>query len=260
MKTVIIAEKPIVAQAIATALIGHYQKHEGYFEGDRYIVTWAYGHLFSLAEPEVYDSKYKKWMMDDLPILPKKFILTSNKENAKHLKIVKKLCDNTNEIINACDSGREGELIHRYLMNGLGINKPVKRLWTSSLTPEAIHKAFSSLQPSSHFDNLYKAAKLRSESDWIVGMNTSRAFSIKFNDKFSLGRVQTPVLAMIVERQESIETFTSQKFFEVEAIFIQGVTSRNGKNRTLSRYSRPIVFLHRPTVFFINGYYLNVAV
>lgn len=228
MKSLVIAEKPSAAQSIASALLSKPMKRDGYIEGDQLFITWAFGHLLSLAEPEAYDEKYKKWRLDSLPIIPDRFKLVPNPKTRKQLMLIKELASKSDVIINACDSGREGELIFGYIMQYLKLNKPVQRLWTSSLTPDAIRTAFREMKSGAEYQNLLKAAIARNESDWIVGINGTRAFSSKHKELFSVGRVQTPVLAMLVDRQKEIEEFTPITYYEIVAHFKQQETQYKG--------------------------------
>ncbi|WP_250227651.1 DNA topoisomerase III [Anaeropeptidivorans aminofermentans] len=219
-KILIIAEKPSVAQDIAKVLNAKV-KGDGFFSSDEYIVTWALGHLVSLAEPEDYDEKYKKWKIADLPIMPEKIKLKSAPKTQKQLNILKKLMnsEDTESIICATDSGREGELIFRYIYEFTKCRKPFKRLWISSMTDAAIKKGFQDIKPGSDYDNLYYSAKCRSEADWLVGINASRAYSLKYNSLLSIGRVQTPTLAIITSRQEEIDAFVPQDYWQIKAQF-----------------------------------------
>ncbi len=228
MSILIIAEKPSAAQSIAYAILQNPVKRDGYISGERVTITWAVGHLLTLAEPEHYDARYKKWSLPTLPIIPEKFKLVPNPKTRKQLNIIKELVAKNSEVINACDSGREGELIFGYIMQYLRIKKPVKRLWTSSLTPDAIRTAYRQMKSGNEYHNLLKAAIARSESDWIIGINGTRAFTAKYNDLLSVGRVQTPVLAMLAERQKEIENFRPENYFEVKAQFQQQKTSYFG--------------------------------
>lgn len=228
MSILIIAEKPSAAQSIASAILQKSVKKDGYISGDKLAITWAIGHLLTLAEPEQYDVRYKKWSLPTLPILPEPFKLVPNPKTRKQLNIIKELVAKHDEIINACDSGREGELIFGYIMQYLRVKKPVKRLWTSSLTPDAIRKAYQQMKNGNEYQNLLRAAISRSESDWIIGINGTRAFTAKYNDLLSVGRVQTPVLAMLAERQKEIENFTPETYYDVRAHFLQGKTSYFG--------------------------------
>src|SRR3954447_11406655 len=227
-KTLIIAEKPSVGRDLAGALPGSYKQNpdKTYLEGDEYIITWAVGHLVGLAAPDEYDPKLKKWRFADLPILPDKFKLVPNDEKSKkQLNAVHRLMrrDDIDLIVNACDAGREGELIFAYLYETSGVNKPVKRLWLNSMTKKAIQDAFERLRPGEEMETLEDAARSRSEADWVVGMNATRAASIRLRSAFdgavSLGRVQTPTLALVARREEEIRAFKPEPYWLVEAKF-----------------------------------------
>ncbi|WP_338148634.1 DNA topoisomerase 3 [Brevibacillus humidisoli] len=228
MRTLIVAEKPSAAKDIAQALLGKTTLKDGYIDGGQILVTWAIGHLVQLAAPEMYDEKYKKWKMEHLPIIPRTFRLVAYPKTKKQLRIIGDLAKKCDLIVNAADAGREGELIFGYICQLLKIDKPVKRLWTSSLTPTAIREAFQNAKDGAAYHNLLAAAKARSEADWLIGMNGSRAFTIKHGELFSVGRVQTPVLAMLKKRQEIIEQFTPEPYYLVEAWFRQGDQSYRG--------------------------------
>lgn len=221
MKTLIIAEKPDMGRNIAAAIDPKAKNHRTYLEGDQYIITWAIGHLIGLAEPDAYDDKYKKWNINDLPIIPDDFKLVPNRKTIDQLKLIGELAKRSNLLINSCDAGREGQHIFSLIQRHLKLKQPVKRLWISDLTPETIRKGFAELREGSEFENLTKAARARSEADWLVGMNGSRAFTTKHNVLLSVGRVQTPVLALIYDRQKQIEAFSSLKYFELEGHFNQ---------------------------------------
>lgn len=220
MKKLVIAEKPSVAKDIAKVL-NCKDKKDGYIEGDNYIVTWAIGHLVVLCDPEEYDINYKKWAFNNLPIIPEKIKLKPNPKTYKQYQIVKTLIKGSqvDEIICATDAGREGELIFRYIYELVGCRKPFKRLWISSLTEEAIKEGFDKLRDGKAYDPLYYSAKCRSESDWLVGMNGSRVYSIKYNSLLPIGRVQTPTLKIIVDRDMEIDNFTPIDYWEVKADF-----------------------------------------
>src|SRR6187397_721024 len=225
-KTLVIAEKPSVGRDLTKALPGAFQKHEGYLESDTHVVTWAVGHLVQLAEPDEYDAKYKKWRMADLPIVPDRFKLVVRDERSrKQMTVISRMLkrEEVAEVINACDAGREGELIFAWLYEKAGAKKPVRRLWLSSMTSAAIKSAFSGLRPASEFALLEQAARSRSEADWIVGMNATRAATIRLRSSFdgavSLGRVQTPTLAIIARREEEIRAFKPEKYWLVDAAF-----------------------------------------
>ncbi len=225
-KTLVIAEKPSVGRDLTRVLPGPFQKHEGYLEGPEHVLTWAVGHLVQLAEPDEYDAKFKKWRMADLPIVPDKFKLVVRDERSKkQMSVVTQQLKraDVDSVINACDAGREGELIFAYLYEKAGSKKPVKRLWLSSMTKAAMQRAFEELRPAEEFAKLEAAARSRSESDWIVGMNATRAATIRLRSSFdgavSLGRVQTPTLAIITRREEEIRAFEPEPYWLVDALF-----------------------------------------
>jgi DNA topoisomerase-3 len=225
-KTLVIAEKPSVGRDLTRVLPGPFQKQEGYLEGPEHVVTWAVGHLVQLAEPDEYDAKYKKWRMADLPIVPDKFKLVVRDERSKkQMTVVSKQLKRGDvaTVVNACDAGREGELIFAYLFEKAGAKKPVQRLWLSSMTKAAMQRAFTELRPADEFARLEAAARSRSESDWIVGMNATRAATIRLRSSFdgavSLGRVQTPTLAIITRREEEIRAFVPEPYWLVDALF-----------------------------------------
>ncbi|MGI8558568.1 MAG: DNA topoisomerase 3 [Solirubrobacteraceae bacterium] len=225
-KTLVIAEKPSVGRDLARILPGPFSKTEGYLEGPEHIITWAVGHLVQLAEPEQYDPKFKRWRMADLPIVPDRFKLVVRDERSKkQMSVVTKQLGrgDVSEVVNACDAGREGELIFAYLYEKAKANKPVRRLWLSSMTTQAMRDAFASLRPASEVALLEQAARSRSEADWIVGMNATRAATIRLRSSFdgavSLGRVQTPTLAIIARREEEIKAFVPEPYWLVDARF-----------------------------------------
>src|SRR3954466_6481483 len=227
-KTLVIAEKPSVARDLAGALPGSFtqSKDKTHLVGDDYVVTWAVGHLVGLAEPDAYDPKLKKWRFADLPIIPDEFKLVPNDERAaKQLRAIHKLIadDDVELIVNACDAGREGELIFAYVYDLAPVHKPVQRLWLSSMTKTAIREAFEHLRPAEELHSLEEAARSRSEADWRVGMNATRAASIRlraaFDGAVSLGRVQTPTLALVARREEEIRNFVPEPYWLVEARF-----------------------------------------
>ncbi len=225
-KTLVIAEKPSVGRDLTRVLPGPFQKQEGYLEGPEHVVTWAVGHLVQLAEPDEYDAKYKKWRMADLPIVPDKFKLVVRDERSKkQMTVVSRQLKRADvaTVVNACDAGREGELIFAYLFEKAGAKKPVQRLWLSSMTKPAMQRAFTELRPAEEFAKLEAAARSRSESDWIVGMNATRAATIRLRSSFdgavSLGRVQTPTLAIITRREEEIRAFVPEPYWLVDAVF-----------------------------------------
>jgi DNA topoisomerase-3 len=225
-KTLVIAEKPSVGRDLTRALPGAFQKHEGYLESDSHVVTWAVGHLVQLAEPDEYDPKFKKWRMADLPIVPDEFRLVVRDERSKkQFGVISKLLrrDDVEQVINACDAGREGELIFAWTYEKANASKPVERLWLSSMTSGAIKQGFDTLRPASEFSRLEEAARSRSEADWIVGMNSTRAATIRLRSSFdgavSLGRVQTPTLAILARREEEIRAFVPEPYWLVDATF-----------------------------------------
>jgi DNA topoisomerase-3 len=226
-KTLLVAEKPSVGQDLARVLPGPFKKQEGFLEGPEHVVTWAVGHLVQLAEPEAYDAKYKSWRMADLPIVPDKFKLEVRDERSrKQMTVVSKQLgrEDVGEVVNACDAGREGELIFAYLFEKAKAKKPVKRLWLSSMTNAAMKNALAALRPAEEFASLEQAARSRSEADWIVGMNATRAATIRLRSSFdgavSLGRVQTPTLAIVARREEEIKAFTPEPYWLVDATFV----------------------------------------
>jgi DNA topoisomerase-3 len=226
-KTLIVAEKPSVARDIANALPGPFQSpSDAYMESDDYVVTFAVGHLVELKDPEAYDEKYKKWRMDDLPIVPNKFELQPrDAKSKKQLTAIHKLMkrEDVDRIVNACDAGREGELIFSYIYELAGVEKPIDRLWISSMTKAAIRDGFEKLRPGTEMKNLDAAARSRSEADWLVGMNATRAATLRgrawVGGVVSLGRVQTPTLAMMVKREREIQAFTPEPYWLVHATF-----------------------------------------
>jgi DNA topoisomerase III len=225
-KTLVIAEKPSVGRDLARVLPGAFTKTEGYLEGPEHIVTWAVGHLVQLADPDEYEERFKKWRMADLPIVPEHFKLVVRDERSqKQMNVVKRQLarDDVDTVVNACDAGREGELIFAYLYEKSGSRKPVKRLWLNSMTTRAIQDAFELLRPGTDLATLEAAARSRSEADWIVGMNATRAATIRLRSSFdgavSLGRVQTPTLAILARREEEIRAFKPEPYWVVDAVF-----------------------------------------
>ena len=223
-KTLIIAEKPSVGQDYARALGGGFAKHEGYLESDEKIVSWAVGHLVELAEPEDYDESLKRWSIKTLPVLPETFKLRPDARHRKQLDVIKKLMRraDVDDIVNGCDAGREGELIFAYIMDVAKSGKPVRRLWVSSMTKAAIGEGFEHLRDGEEMRNLEAAARSRSEADWLVGMNATRAATVRgraLGGVVSLGRVQTPTLALIVRRDLEIDAFEPETYFQVDARF-----------------------------------------
>lgn len=228
VKTLVIAEKPDMGRNIAAAIEPKAVNKRSYLEGQQYVITWAIGHLIGLAEPDHYDDKYKKWRFDDLPIIPQTFKLLPNPKTKDQLGVIAELARTCDRIVNACDAGREGQLIFSYIQRHLKLSQPVQRLWISDLTAETIRQGFASLKDAAEYENLTRAARSRSEADWLIGMNGSRAFTTKHNVLLSVGRVQTPVLALIYDRQKQIEAFDSLKFYELSALFRQGDTEYRG--------------------------------
>jgi len=225
-KTLVIAEKPSVGRDLTKVLPGSFAKHEGYLESPEHVITWAVGHLVQLAEPEEYDPKFKKWRMADLPIVPDRFRLVIRDERSrKQMTVVSRQLkrDDVDAVVNACDAGREGELIFAWLYEKAGARKPVQRLWLSSMTTSAIRDAFGALRPAAELASLEAAARSRSEADWIVGMNATRAATIRLRSSFdgavSLGRVQTPTLAILARREQEIRDFTPEPYWLVDALF-----------------------------------------
>lgn len=223
-KQLILAEKPSVGRDIARVL-NCSKKGNGYLEGDRYIVTWALGHLVTLADPETYDDKYKTWNLEDLPMLPSPLKLVVIKRSGKQFSAVKSQMarKDVSSIIIATDAGREGELVARWIVEKARVNKPMKRLWISSVTDKAIREGFKNLKDASDYENLYHSAAARSEADWYVGLNASRALTTKFNAQLSSGRVQTPTLAMIAHREEEIKSFKSERYYGIATV-VEGFT------------------------------------
>lgn len=217
-KIVVLSEKPSVGRDIGRVL-GCNKKGNGYLEGNKYIVTWALGHLVTLADPETYDKKYKTWEIEDLPILPKYLKLVVIKKSSKQFYTVKKLMNrkDVSEIIIATDAGREGELVARWIIEKAYVKKPIKRLWISSVTDKAIRDGFNNLKPGKSYENLYESAVARAEADWVVGINATRALTCKYNAQLSCGRVQTPTLAMIAKREEEIKNFKGKEYYGIIA-------------------------------------------
>lgn len=232
-KTLVLAEKPSVGRELARVLDCK-KSGNGYLEGDKYIVTWALGHLVTLADPDVYDKKYEKWDMQDLPMLPQNMKLVVIPESRRQFQAVSSLMKrgDVSELIIATDAGREGELVARWIMMKAGWKGKTQRLWISSQTDKAIKDGFKNLKPAADYDNLFRSAQARSEADWLVGLNVTRALTCKYNAQLSAGRVQTPTLALIVRREEEIRKFTPREFWGITAK-LQGFTATwrdGGKN------------------------------
>src|ERR687884_390015 len=247
-KTLVIAEKPSVARDLAAALPGTFENHDSYLESADYVITFAVGHLVELAEPEDYDERWKRWRMQDLPIVPEAFKLKPRDAKAKkQLGVIHKLLKraDVDRVINACDAGREGELIFAYIWETAGVEKPVERLWISSMTKQAIREGFERLRPGSQLEPLEAAARSRSEADWLVGMNATRAATIRgrawVGGVVSLGRVQTPTLAMMVQREREIQAFTPEPYRIIRAQFdprYEGMWFEGDENRIFGDLSR----------------------
>ncbi|MCA1729305.1 MAG: DNA topoisomerase 3 [Actinobacteria bacterium] len=247
----VVAEKPSVARDLANAL-GRHRREKGSLAGEGWTVTWAIGHLAELAPPDAYGEEYKRWRLETLPIIPHKFKVKVNSKTRDQFGAVKDLMRSAavTEVVNACDAGREGELIFSYLYELSGCKKPVKRLWISSLTPEAIREGFASLRDGREMKPLEDAARSRGEADWIVGMNATRAYSTKFGrpgNVLSVGRVQTPTLKLLVDREREIEDFKAEKFWTVYARFARddahydGVWFKNKQNRLKEREAAEVI-------------------
>ncbi len=225
MKTLVIAEKPSVGRDIARVL-GCRKQADGALEGDKYIVTWGLGHLVELADPESYDPKYKEWKMEDLPMMPEPFKLEVIGQTAKQFKVVRNQIHrkDVREIVIATDAGREGELVARLILKKAGTDKPLKRLWISSVTDKAIREGFAHLRDGKEYEPLYDAAMCRAEADWLVGINATRALTCKYNAQLSCGRVQTPTLAIIAKREKEIREFVPKPYYGLTAYGTPGVT------------------------------------
>lgn len=218
MKSLVLAEKPSVARELARVL-GCSQSHKSYLEGNQYIVTWALGHLIELKMPEHYDNKYKTWRLEDLPIIPPKMGLKVIKQTNHQYRAIESLVKRSDikECIIATDAGREGELVARWILDKLHWNKPTRRLWISSQTDKAIKEGFKQLKPGKDYDNLYHSAVCRAEADWLIGLNVTRALTTKYKDPLSAGRVQTPTLSMVLEREQQIQKFIPKEYWTLQA-------------------------------------------
>ena len=230
-KTLVVAEKPSVGKDIARVL-GCRERGEGCLIGETYIVTWAIGHLVSLCEPDELDEQYKRWSYQTLPILPQTIPLKVLSATKGQYNIVAGLMNGpeTDGVICATDAGREGELIFRYIYEKCGCRKPITRLWISSMTDEAIQEGFRNIRPGADYDGLYRSAVCRSQADWLVGMNATRAFTLRYDTLLSVGRVQTPTLAILVKRHQEIATFKPEGFCTLTASFgdYDGIWFREG--------------------------------
>src|SRR3954464_7273252 len=216
----VLAEKPSVARDIARVL-GAGSKGDGYLHGHGYVVTWAIGHLAALAQPHEIRPEWKQWRRQLLPMLPREWPLVVYDRTKDQFETVKRILTSpkVSRVVCATDAGREGELIFRYIYEAAGCRKPVSRLWISSLTPDAIRRGLDGLRPAAEYDSLADAARGRSRADWLVGMNLSRAYSLAYGEELSVGRVQTPTLAMLVERELAIRRFVPEDYIEVAATF-----------------------------------------
>jgi len=225
-KSLIVAEKPSVARDIAKAL-GGFVDHKEYLESEAWVVSWAVGHLVEFKDPDEIDPRYRQWKLEDLPILPSPFELKPKQGNSARLAMLKKLLNrkDVTGVVNACDAGREGELIFREILDYVKIHKPSQRLWLQSMTPEAIRQGFQNLRPGSEYDRLGDAARCRSEADWLIGMNATRALTRRMKTRteknsWSAGRVQTPTLAMLVDRELEVLTFRPTPFWRIQGRFL----------------------------------------
>ena len=242
-KILVLAEKPSVGRDIARVL-GCKNEKNGYIEGNKYIVTWALGHLVTLADPETYDKKYKSWDMSDLPILPKDLKTVVIKKSAKQFNTVKAQLNrnDVNEVVIATDAGREGELVARWIIEKAHIKKPIKRLWISSSTDKAIKEGFTKLKDAKEYNNLYYSAIARAEADWIVGINATRALTTKYNASLSCGRVQTPTLTMILKREDEIRNFKPKDYYTLDILTEKGGNylklSWHDKNNSTSTFNK----------------------
>ena len=212
----IIAEKPSVAHTIAAAL-GVKEKKDGYIEGGGYLISWCVGHLVQLAEAAAYGEQYKKWSFESLPILPEEWQYAVDPDKGKQFKTLKELMHraDVSEVVNACDAGREGELIFRFVYEMAGCKKPMRRLWISSMEDSAINEGFSRLKNGEEYDALFASALCRAKADWLIGINATRLFSVLYNHTLNVGRVQTPTLKMLVDRDAAISTFQKLKYYHV---------------------------------------------
>jgi DNA topoisomerase-3 len=218
-----IAEKPSVAKDLAE-ILGAKTRRDGYFEGNGYCVTWTFGHLCSLKDPEDYNPIWKSWRLEDLPIIPEQFGIKIKNDSGiqKQFKTIETLVAQAEEVINCGDAGQEGELIQRWVLLKAKCKVPIKRLWISSLTEEAIREGFNKLKDSRDFDNLFAAGNSRAVGDWVLGINGTRLYTRKFGKNqmtLSVGRVQTPTLAMIVQRQKEINAFKSEEYWELKTVY-----------------------------------------
>jgi DNA topoisomerase-3 len=240
-KILVLAEKPSVGRDIARVLNCN-KKGNGYLEGEKYVVTWALGHLVTLADPEAYDEKYKSWKIEDLPMLPNHLKLVVIKQSGKQFSAVKEQMNRKDvvEIVIATDAGREGELVARWILEKAHVKKPIKRLWISSVTDKAIKEGFNKLKSGREYENLYASAVARAEADWLVGINATRALTCKYNAQLSCGRVQTPTLAMIAQREEEIRSFKPKTYYGISAIASSSLklTWQDSKSRDVKTFDK----------------------
>ena len=215
----IICEKPSVGMTISSAL-GIETKKDGYMESEDFLVSWCIGHLAELSAPSCYGKCYEKWSLEALPILPKTWQLTISKDKEKQFSVLKELLfkSDVTEVINACDAGREGELIFRFVIEKAGCKKPIKRLWISSMEESAIRKGFENLKDGADYDSLYQSALCRAKADWIVGINATRLFSLLYNHTLNVGRVQSPTLKILADRSDAITNFKKEKYYHVHLV------------------------------------------
>ncbi|MDQ0271538.1 DNA topoisomerase III [Cytobacillus purgationiresistens] len=238
MKSLVLAEKPSVAREIARVL-GCSGSHKSYLEGSQYIVTWALGHLVELKMPEHYDNKYKQWNLEDLPIIPDQMGLKVMKQTSHQFKAIEHLAkrNDIKEIIIATDAGREGELVARWILEKIRWKKPIKRLWISSVTDRAIKDGFKQLKPGKQFDDLYQSAVCRAEADWLIGLNVTRALTTKYQEPLSAGRVQTPTLSLVMEREKLIQKFVPKEYWTIKAQVgpLHADWEKNGEKKIFSK-------------------------
>ena len=227
----VIAEKPSVAQTIAAAL-GVKNKKDGYLEGGGYLISWCVGHLVQLSEAAAYGEQYRKWSYESLPILPEKWQYTVSKDKETQFNILKELMHraDVSEVVNACDAGREGELIFRFVYEVAGCKKPIRRLWISSMEDGAIRSGFDNLKDGREYDALFASALCRAKADWIIGINATRLFSCLYNCTLNVGRVQTPTLKMLADRDAAISTFKKEKYYHVR-LALPGAEAASAKIR-----------------------------
>lgn len=240
-KTLVLAEKPSVGRDIAKVLQCQ-KKGNGFLEGDKYIVTWALGHLVTLADPEVYGQQFSSWRIEDLPIMPSPLKLVVIRESNKQFQTVKQQMrrSDVSQIVIATDAGREGELVARWIIEMAHVQKPIKRLWISSVTDKAIRDGFRNLKDGKQYENLYASAAARAEADWLVGINATRALTTKHNAQLSCGRVQTPTLAIVASREEEIRRFTPKPFYGLRAVTDQAISLQwqDQKTKDIKTFSK----------------------